>query len=119
MRGLIVREPYASMIVKGLKVWEIRRRRTNIRGEIYIVSRGYVLGKVELVDVLGPFTVEDLLNYEEKHRVSYEDLESYAKGSKLYAWVFERAKEFERPLKVNVPKGAQIWVKLDKFEEQS
>ncbi|WP_457548996.1 ASCH domain-containing protein [Archaeoglobus sp.] len=111
--GLIVKEPYASMIVKGLKVWEIRKRRTNIRGEIYIISRGFVIGKVSIVDVLGPFTVEELLKYEEKHRVDYNFLKEYAGNSKLYAWVLKGAKKFDRPLKVKVPKGAQIWVRLN------
>lgn len=116
MRGLIVKEPYASMIVRGLKIWEIRKRRTNVRGEIYIIAGGFIIGKVELVDVLGPFTVEELLEHEEKHRVSYEDLKKYAGESKLYAWVLERAEEFERPLKIDIPKGAQIWVRLNRFK---
>ncbi len=113
-----MREPYASMIVKGLKVWEIRKKRTNVRGEIYIISGSYVIGKVELVDVLGPFTVDELSEYEEKHRISYEELKSYARGSKLYAWVLESAKEFKKPLKVSIPKGAQIWVRLGKSDKQ-
>ncbi len=111
--GLIVKEPYASMIVKGLKVWEIRKRRTNVRGEIYIISRGFVVGKVELVDVLGPFTVEELSEHEEKHRVKYDILKEYAGDSKLYAWVLEKAEEFDKPLRVKVPRGAQIWVRLN------
>ncbi len=118
MIGLIVKEPYASMIVKGLKVWEIRKRRTNVRGEIYIISGGKIIGKVEIVDVLGPFTVEELLKYEEKHRVGEEVLRDYAGDSKLYAWVLDRAEEFEKPLRVEIPKGAQVWVRLNRFNKQ-
>lgn len=69
-----------------------------------------------MVDVLGPFTVEELLEHEEKHRVSYENLERYASDSKLYAWVLDRAEEFERPLKIEIPRGAQIWVRLNRFK---
>ena len=43
--GLIVREPFASMIVDGKKKWEIRTRKTNKRGEIYIISNGKIIKK--------------------------------------------------------------------------
>ncbi len=112
MRGLIVKEPYASLIVRGEKVWEIRKRKTNIRGEIFIVSNGRILGKVRLVDVLGPFTAEELAKHEDKHRVSYEFLKEYSKGNSLFAWVFEDAEMFEEPIEVEVPKGAQVWVRI-------
>jgi predicted transcriptional regulator len=112
MRGLIVREPYASLIVEGEKVWEIRKRRTNVRGEIFIISNGKILGKVKLVDVLGPFTVEELAEHSDKHKVSYEDLKNYAGNCKLFVWVFKDAVKFERPIEIKVPKGAQVWVKV-------
>ncbi len=114
MRGLIVREPYASLIVRGEKVWEIRKRRTNVRGEVLIVSNGRILGKVKIVDVLGPFTPEELAEHSDKHRVSYEDLKKYAGNCKLFAWVLEGAEEFERPIKVRIPRGAQVWVRFEK-----
>ena len=112
MRGLIVREPYASLIVKGEKIWEIRRRRTNVRGDIYIISNGKILGKVKLVDVLGPFTAEELAEHSDKHKVSYEELKNYARNCKLFVWVFKDAVMFERPIEVKIPKGAQVWVKI-------
>jgi predicted transcriptional regulator len=115
--GLIVKEPYASLIVRGLKVWEIRKRRTNVRGEVYIISQGRVIGQVEIVDVLGPFTVEELVKHEEKHRVRYEELLRYAKNSKLFAWVLDKPIEFEKPLKVVLPRGAQVWVRLKDLEK--
>ncbi|ADC64386.1 protein of unknown function DUF437 [Ferroglobus placidus DSM 10642] len=112
MRGLIVREPYASMIVRGEKVWEIRKQNTKIRGKILIISNGYVIGEVEIVDVLGPFTPEELAKFEELHRVSEEDLKEYSQGKKLYAWVLKNPREYGEKKKVEVPKGAQVWVKL-------
>ena len=113
MRGLIVREPYATLIVRGEKIWEIRKRRTNVRGEIFIISNGRILGKVRLVDVLGPFTAEELVKHSDKHKVSYEELKNYAGDCKLFAWVLEDAEMFDRPIEVKVPKGAQVWVKLE------
>jgi len=115
-RGLIVREPYATLIVRGEKVWEIRKRRTNVRGEIYIISSGMIIGKVRLVDVLGPFTVDELAEHRDKHRLSYEELRSYAGNCRLFAWVLRDAVEFKKPVRVKVPKGAQVWVRLGGVE---
>ncbi len=39
-KGLIVKEPFASMIVDGEKVWEIRKSRTKVRGETIILRGG-------------------------------------------------------------------------------
>ncbi len=113
MRGLIVKEPYASMIVKGDKKWEIRRRKTNIRGKVYIISNGEIIGSAELVDVIGPFSVEDLMELKEMHKADEKFLREYARGERLFAWVFENPKEFKEKRKVKVPRGAQVWIRVD------
>jgi len=111
-KGLIVREPFATLIVEGRKVWEIRKSRTRIRGEVLILSNGFALGKAELVDVLGPFTPEELAEHADKHRAGFDFLAEYSGGKPLYAWVFRNAEKFERPLKVKVPRGAQVWANV-------
>jgi len=111
-KGLIVREPFASLIVNGEKVWEIRKSRTKVRGEILIITNGRAIGKVELVDVLGPFTPEELAKHEDKHRASLEFLREYSNGKPLYAWVLMNAERFERPKEVEMAKGVQIWANV-------
>ncbi len=113
-RGLIIKQPYASMIVKGIKKWELRKRRTNVRGDVIILSGGNVLGKAELVDVKGPFSVEELRRFKHLHRVDEKELEEYSEGRELYAWVFESAEEFDHKQEVKIPRGAQVWVRLEK-----
>ncbi|ALV61730.1 hypothetical protein ADU37_CDS00310 [Thermococcus sp. 2319x1] len=117
MKGLIVKEPFASWIVEGKKKWEIRKSSTKIRGEVYIINRGFAIGKAELVDVLGPFTPEELKVHKEKHLAEYEFLKGYSNGKRLYAWVFKNPVKFERPLGVIMAKGAQIWVNIRGFKE--
>jgi predicted transcriptional regulator len=117
MRGLIVKEPYASWIVEGKKVWEIRKSNTKIRGEIIVISNKQALGKVEIVDVLGPFTPEELAKHEDKHLANYEFLKKYSKGKKLYAWVLKNPTKFKKPKKVIMSNGAQIWVNIRGFRE--
>ncbi|WP_442951553.1 ASCH domain-containing protein [Paenibacillus sp. GYB004] len=50
-RALIVREPYASMIVTGTKIWEIRGSNTKIRGTVGIIAAGTgtVIGRCDLL----------------------------------------------------------------------
>ncbi len=69
-----------SHIVKGIKKWELRKRRTNVRGEVMILSEGKVVGKAELVDVKGPFSVEELKRFKHLHRVNEKELEKYSEG---------------------------------------
>ena len=107
-----MREPYASLIVEGKKVWEIRKTRTKIRGEILIISNGKAIGKAELVDVLGPFTPEELAEHEDKHCASVSFLREYSNGKPLYAWVLRNAEKFDRPKEVEMAKGVQIWANV-------
>lgn len=111
-KGLIVREPFASMIVDGEKVWEIRKSRTKVRGEILILSGGKALGEAELVDVLGPFRVEELAKHADKHRVDPQFLREYSGGKPLYAWVLRNARRFDRAKKVKMARGAQVWANV-------
>ena len=111
-KGLIVREPFATLIAEGKKVWEIRKSRTRVRGEVLILSGGRAVGSAELVDVLGPFTPEELAQHGDKHLVDVEFLQEYSKGKPLYAWVFRNAKKFDGPRKVRISRGAQIWANV-------
>ncbi|WP_456369071.1 ASCH domain-containing protein [Thermococcus sp.] len=111
-KGLIVREPFASWIVEGKKIWEIRKSRTNIRGEVLIISNGRAIGKAELVDVIGPFSPEELAQHEDKHRASPEFLREYSKGKPLYAWVFQNGEKFEKPKAVKMARGVQVWANV-------
>jgi len=109
-RSLVVREPWASLIVGGRKTWEIRRYPTRIRGRIGIVSGRGLIGAVRLVEVLGPFSVEELVVHIEKHLAPEEVLREYAGGGELYAWVLEEPEEFPEPLEVERPRGPRTWV---------
>ncbi|WP_297090569.1 ASCH domain-containing protein [Thermococcus sp.] len=111
-RGLIVREPFATLIAEGKKVWEIRKSRTRIRGRVLIISGGRAVGSAELVDVLGPFTPEELSEHADKHLVDVDFLREYSGGKPLYAWVFRNAEKFDGPRKVRIPRGAQVWANV-------
>ncbi|MEZ0321801.1 MULTISPECIES: ASCH domain-containing protein [unclassified Thermus] len=110
--GLIVREPYASFIVDGRKTWEIRKRQTRHRGPLGIITGGYLIGQADLLDVQGPFTVEELLAHPEKHLAEEAFLRAYAGEQPLYAWVLHNAFRYEKPLLIPKKPGRVMFVDL-------
>lgn len=96
MKGLIVREPYASQILSGEKTKEIRSRPTKIRGHIAIIpaGSGMVAGTADLVDCTGPHP----------GAWQYQD--------KTYRYILKNPIKFKKPKPYKHPKGAVIWVNL-------
>ena len=116
IRGLIVKQPYVSMLARGEKRWEIRRYPTSIRGPVALISRGWLYGFAELIDVF-PMEVKRLHRYSHMHRAPREELEKYAAGlEKLYVWVFVNPLPLPKPVKVTYARGAQVWAFLDADE---
>ena len=114
-RGLIVRDPFASQILNGDKVWEIRGRPTQIRGLVVIVKSGTGLafGTVNLVRVLGPLEWDDLVNAPELPISEREEVRrSGLPYLSTYAYVLSNPKWFERPIPYKHPSGAVTWVRL-------
>lgn len=111
-RGLLVRSPWADFIVDSNKTWELRGSRTNIRGKIDIIlsGSGCIIGTADLVDCIGPLTRDDLCDNVKKHRVGYTSIDDIT-YDKVYAWVLENAKRFDKPVPYKHPSGAVIWVK--------
>ena len=115
LRGLLVRDPYASQLLDGDKNWEIRGRPTHIRGPILIIKSGtgQVFGTADLVRVLGPLELEDLVDASELPR---QEREEFRHGGppypKTYAYVFSNPRRFKRPIPYSHPRGAVTWVRL-------
>lgn len=114
-RGFRVKEPYASYIVQGKKRWELRKHPTRVRGRVAVIHKDQVLGTVEIRNVHGPFTVDELLNeHYEKHLAHPEFLRAYAQGRPLYAWELEEPVEYPQPRGFQAKQGQQLWIRLDK-----
>ncbi len=109
-RALIVRKPYARMIVGGVKTWEMRSRPTTIRERIGIIEAGsgLIIGAVDLVDSLN-LSLNSLKDKVHKHQV--DDFALLEKWH--FAWVLERPKLYKEPRVYIHHPGAVVWVKLD------
>jgi hypothetical protein len=114
-RGLVIRKPYVDWILDGLKTWEIRSRRSKIRGPIALIESGSgkVVGTCELVDCVGPLTQEQYIaNAKKMNRTRAEAREQWSAIDPIYAWVFADAQRLPKPIAYDHPQGAVTWVRL-------
>lgn len=124
-RGLMIREPYISLILMNKKRWELRGTPTKLRGRIGLIrsGSGLVVGECEIVDCLGPLDFETLrasreLSFEENHELALDGHLPYVQKdgitSKTYAWVITCPLVYTRPLHYHHPSGAITFVDLTK-----
>ena len=112
-KGLIIRQPWATLVVSGDKTWEIRGFRAHFRGPIAIIAggTGTVVGSCELVDCLGPLSLATY-NSCRRLRGSPDEIVETLPYPNTYAWVMTHPRKLQHPVPYPHPKGAVIWVKL-------
>lgn len=116
MRALIVRQPYADLIMTGQKTLEMRSRHTKVRGTIGIIpaGSGVIIGTVEIVgswDYSGEKILKSI-GGQTLHCVESKDWHLLEKW--CFGWELANPKPFEKPVPYEHPRGAVTWVKLQK-----
>ena len=113
MRGLVIDEPWISLIISGEKTWEMRSRDTVVRGRIALIRKGSktVIGTADLVQTLPKLSPSELKASVENHRVPESEIGKDFKHNT--AWVLQRARPLREPIPYRHPAGAVIWVNLD------
>ena len=124
MKALSIKEPFATLIKDGVKIYETRSWKTNYRGEIYIhaslslskservesankylkseIKPGFILCKCELVDCI-PMT-DEFIKYINKETSEY-DYGLYSEGR--YAWKLKVLEVLDEPIPAKGKLG--IW----------
>lgn len=124
MKVLSIKEPFATLIKDGVKIYETRSWKTNYRGELYIhaslglsksdnvekatkylkseIKPGYILCKCNLVDCI-PMT-EEFINYINKE-TNESDYGRYSEGR--FAWKMELIEVLDEPIEAKGKLG--IW----------
>ena len=112
MKGLIIREPWISLILSRKKTWELRSRDTRVRGRIALIRKGSgtVVGVAELVGTLPKLSRSSLISNVKKHRTSRREFHGDLKYTT--AWILRRAVRLHKPAAYLHPAGAVIWVNL-------
>ncbi len=124
LKVLSIKEPFATLIKDGVKIYETRSWKTNYRGEIYIhaslslskservesankylkseIKPGFILCKCELVDCI-PMT-DEFIKYINKETSEY-DYGLYSEGR--YAWKLKVLEVLDEPIPAKGKLG--IW----------
>lgn len=112
-RALIVDEPWLELILAGDKDWEMRSRRTSVRGTVGLIRKGsgLVVGSVEIIDSLPACSLEDMLAYQARHRIPAGRLHELA--SWRHPWVMRNPLRWAKPVPYRHPQGAVVWVRLE------
>lgn len=112
VKGLIVKSPWIEKILSGEKTWEIRGRKTNIRGTVALIKSGtgMIYGTVDVLDCK-ELTIEEYRDKQEFHRIPHDMFPSLP-YPKTYAWIFSNPVIFDNPKPYAHPQGAVIWVNL-------
>lgn len=114
-RALIVKQPYADMIISGQKNLEMRSKKTNVRGEVGIIPKGsgHIIGTVEVVGVHDfSHAPQHLKNpvARSDHRIPPEEWHLLDKW--CIGWELRNPRKFVEPIKYDHPQGAVTWVRI-------
>ena len=116
IKALIIKEPWITMILNGIKIWEIRKYDTRTRGYIGLVHKKELKGFVELVGTK-KMKLKELEREKLMHRVNKSFLKKYAEGRKeLYVWILRNPIKLEKPIRIEYPSGRKVWVRIYKNE---
>lgn len=112
-KGLIIKEPWISLILMGKKTWEIRNTNTKTRGKIYLIKSksGMIFGEANLVDCI-KINKEIYENNRDKHYIG-KDFPIYYDFDEMYAWILENPIEYKNPIPYNHKKGCVRWINID------
>ena len=122
---LTVRQPYASLLVNGIKDVENRSRRTNYRGTVLIHAAKEVHDVVSFLKTRHEFTVEEIAMMTQMNDVEENDLFGCIVGSVeivdcvqdstsewaergQWHWICRNAKVFAQPVR-NVKGRLGLW----------
>jgi hypothetical protein len=114
--GIVIDEPYISMILKGEKTWEMRSQRTGKRERIGLIKKGSkkVFGSAELYACEGPLSYAELVAATDKHGISKQQIDNGLLDKWNYAWKLRDIQVFDQPVTYVHPNGAVTWVDLNK-----
>jgi len=89
-RGLVIEQPWVSLILDGKKTWEMRTRPTRVRGWIGLIEKGSdtIIGVAYLKDSLSALERSKHRLHYRRHRIPLEPGQKVYKGKNLFPWVW-------------------------------
>lgn len=115
-KALIIDTPHIDNILLGKKVWEMRSTQTKQHGAIALIRKGQpgkIIGIVELINSLGPFSEEEMFANQSQHLMTPERINDPKARKYRNVWLLANAKLLEQPIFFEQKSDAVIWVNLD------
>jgi predicted transcriptional regulator len=112
--ALIVQEPWATLLVEGVKSLELRKSMTLKRGLVGVIASksGCLIGTVEITDAQS-MDLDEVTKQLKRHGVPDVWVQSYCKKRKhLCGWSVSGARRFNKPIPIEQKQGSVIWVNL-------
>jgi hypothetical protein len=99
-KAIIIDEPWASKILSGEKIWEMRSKRTPFRGPIALIRKrsGTVIGTARLVGCLSPLSLSELALHEQQPGIPGAEQRAALDQRRVVPWVLSEAKALRRPV---------------------
>ncbi len=114
MNGLIIREPWISLILSGRKTWEMRTSPTSLRGRIGLIRKGtgMVVGVADIIDSLAALDASGLAATRDLHGIPPELDEKVLGAGWTHPWVLRNVQTLRTPVDAGQKPGQVIWVSL-------
>lgn len=116
MKALIVDEPWIGLILRGEKIWEMRKTGCSHRGPIALIRKGSgtVVGVAEVANSLPEIgSLDAYARAEPQHRIPPERQAQAFRDGWRTPWVLANVRVLPKPVPYRHPNGAVIWVNLD------
>ena len=94
MKGLVIKQPWLDMILRGEKTWEMRSQPCRHRGPVALIEKGsgMVMGVAEIVHDLPPQSRSDWERTKDKHRIPDTEMDEALARGWTRPWVLRSAK---------------------------
>lgn len=115
IKGLIIDEPWISLVLRGQKIWEMRKTQTSIRGPVALIRKGsgLIVCVVDIVDCLPALDESEYALHEDRHRIPPSSQQRARQDGWSVPWVFADVRQLPQPVPYRHPNGAVIWVNLE------
>ena len=116
--ALYLVEPHARWIWEGIKQAIVKAKKFTkyINKPLYLIGDGLLYGIISLKEP-EEITLDEFKQLKSLHLVSEEEREKWWKGKKkLYFYRVEVLKRLPEPIRVELPKGVQVFVSVEKIK---
>lgn len=119
-RALIIRKPWSEHILNLEKTWELRGKKTNIRGAVALIEggSGKIVGVFNLYDCSAPLSRDERVNAANEGKILECEIDEDMYDN-VYAWKLQDIIRFETPVNYKHPSGAVIWVTLTEEDQRN